>query len=721
MPNNNLNTDFSEVPISANQLDQILSLQQHILEMVADNFDYMQIIDKLCGMAEGLLPGSVASVMLTDSVSGLLNVLSAPSIPAAGIDALHGLRPGSGGGSCGNAVFRNEPVFVSDTFTDPRWQDLRQVAIDFNLCSCWSMPVSNQTGDAVGSFALSSFEHREPSAFHKRLLEVGASVISIVLHKQGQDTALKENSHRLEILGTALSNSSDGVIITNANNDIIETNQVFEKVTGYSQTDVIGKNPRLLSSGQHQLAFYQQMWKSLNNTGTWIGELINKSKQGPLLHLWTRINRITDNDGKVLNYVAVFSDLSEIKRGEERLIHALEHDQLTGLPNKNKLTTALAQTPHQRTLILLDLNNFSYINMAYGLRIGDQLLQEVADVLREIQPNAHAYRVNADEFALLYDAEIDIKNSIHQIQNHFFSKQIHVGNLGFNITFTYGATSDLEDLFSQALIALKKAKEFGKNRYHIYNPTGDEFEQEQRLEHMRWNGLLHEALNCEALKPYYQGIRDNRTGRISHYEALARIEHEGKIYSPYLFLKPARLSGLLPAIAQRMIDASFADMAANEYSFSINITEEDLNQNYLCDFLQMKSQQYTIAPERVTLEILEGVSAGGKKNHVSQLSALKAHGYKLAIDDFGTEYSNFERILEMEVDYIKIDARYIKNIDQDKTSYEITKAIVYFAKNANIPTIAEFVHSTAVQDIIEELGIEYSQGYLFSEPAPSVG
>jgi EAL domain-containing protein (putative c-di-GMP-specific phosphodiesterase class I) len=155
-----------------------------------------------------------------------------------------------------------------------------------------------------------------------------------------------------------------------------------------------------------------------------------------------------------------------------------------------------------------------------------------------------------------------------------------------------------------------------------------------------------------------------------------------------------------------------------DYSFSFNITEDDLSQHYLLDFLEEKTKQYNIAPQRIILEILEGVSATGKKNHINQLTELKAKGYLLSIVDFGAEYSNFERILELDIDYLKIDAKYIKNIDKNEKSYEITRAITFFANNAKIPCMAEFVHNESVQLVVKALGINYSQGYYFSEPAP---
>ena len=166
-----------------------------------------------------------------------------------------------------------------------------------------------------------------------------------------------------------------------------------------------------------------------------------------------------------------------------------------------------------------------------------------------------------------------------------------------------------------------------------------------------------------------------------------------------------------------MVDKSFAIMQNNSFSFSINLTETDLARSDLVEFLLQKCIDYNIEPWRVTFEILEGVSSEGKQSHHSQLAALKEAKFKLALDDFGAEYSNFERVIDLEIDFIKIDAKYIKNIDVDPKSRAIVEAMSFFAKKANIPCIAEFVHSEAVQKVVNDIGIEYSQGFHFSTPS----
>ncbi len=170
--------------LSSSEQEQLLHLQQSMMESIANGGDNLTIINQICSLAEQSLPNSVGTVMLLDTSTGLLNIYAAPSIPAEGAASLNGLKPGITAGSCGNAIFHKEPQFVEDTLTDPRWEDLREVAKAFNICACWSMPVMSKQGDVLGSFALSSFEHRSPSNFHHKLLEIGASVIAKMIESE---------------------------------------------------------------------------------------------------------------------------------------------------------------------------------------------------------------------------------------------------------------------------------------------------------------------------------------------------------------------------------------------------------------------------------------------------------------------------------------------------------------------------------------------------------
>lgn len=578
---------LEEVPITSKQHNDILNIQKTIFKMIARRENYHIILDKLCKMAESLLSNAVASIMIKDSKTGLLNVLSAPSLSKEGVKALNGLRPSRSTGSCGNAIYNNKPHFVKDTFHDERWSDIRQVAYDFNVCACWSMPVRDKNGTAVGTFALSSFEYRNPSYYHKIILETISEIISIIL----------------------------------------ENKTVDQKINNMSNFDI-----------------------------------------------------------------------------------------LTGIQNKHSLDETLSDGENDFSLIQMDLNNISYINSAYGFGFGDKLLKKIAYILSTKFDAFKTFRVSSDEFVLLYKKEKNIIDYIKKLQKYFYNNSLNISGVILNVSFNYGACIMSNNLLEKASWSLKYSKDIGKNRYYIYNEKQDRVKQKEKNRFIAINQLLHKAIKSDQIIPFFQGIRDNKTGNINKYEALVRIETDDRILSPIEFLDVAALSGLLPEITKIMIDKSFKIMQNKDYEFSINITEDDLNRNYLIQYLREKSKEYNITPKRVALEILEGISQFGKNSHIVQLKELKANGYCLALDDFGIEYSNFERVLNLDIDVLKIDAKYIKNIDKDKKSYEIAKSIAYFAKNAGITCVAEFVHSNEVQKKVEELGIGFSQGFYFSRP-----
>jgi PAS domain S-box-containing protein len=345
---------FKETPITPEQYNAILDIQQNILQMMAEGGKSTDILSSLCNMAEKLLPNSVASIMMLNEQSKQMSVLTAPSIPKVGHDALANLTPGVGGGSCGNAVFRNEPQYVYNTFQDPRWTDLRHIAYDFNLCSCWSMPIRNAHNEAVGSFALSSFEHRTPAAFHRTLLATAASIVNIVQHNEYTEK-------RVQLFSTAMQNASEGMIIIDEHNHIIEVNRAFEEIYGYLEADILNQDPSILASGLYDNHFYKTMWDEIQNHAKWSGEIINKRADGSNITEWMSISALRDENKEIHHYLAIFSDLTPLKASQERVEYMAYHDSITALHNKTHLEQQLNHADAKH-LLLLNVDNFSYIN-----------------------------------------------------------------------------------------------------------------------------------------------------------------------------------------------------------------------------------------------------------------------------------------------------------------------------------------------------------------------
>ena len=706
---------YDETPITPEQYNDLIHMQTVILEMVARRHNTQEIIEQLCSMAEAMLPNAIASLMLLDAIEERMSVRAAPSVPPEGIAALAGLKPGPGGGSCGNAVYRNEAVFVHDTFNDARWEDIRQIAYDFNLCSCWSMPVRSKHGEAIGSFALSSFEHRLPAPFFIKLLETASQIITIILDREEEEVQRRIQEHQLNLFATAAEQAGEGFIVTDERNRIVQVNPAFSAIYGYTAEEVLGRNPSFLASGVHDTEFYRRMWQSLDEKGNWKGEVTNRRKDGSLFTQWISISTAYYEGHK--NYVAIFSDLSELKEAQERIETLAYLDPVTGLPNKTALMKSL-NTPDERKMLLLNIDHFSHINAAYGFDTGNSLLKEVASHLRGLCSHGVVYSVYADEFAIICPPDVSFSRTIEQIRSYFYVTPMRLEGGSFTVTFTFGAARGTDSLWHDALLALKKAKDAGGNHAHIFDASTDRIERERWQQFVEHHTMLHHAFKQDLLVPYFQGLYSNATGEISHFEVLARIVDGDRILSPAAFLEQARVSGQLSTLTQIMIDKSLAMLEGRSESLSINITEEDLNRHFLKDYLLQKCARHAIAPARIVLEVLEGVSASGRRENIEQLRSLKAAGFRIAIDDFGAEYSNFERLIELEIDIIKIDARYIKTIDSDPKSLAIVKAITRFAHEMGIVCVAEFVHSQAVQEVVASLDIAYSQGFLFSEPAP---
>ena len=392
-------------------------------------------------------------------------------------------------------------------------------------------------------------------------------------------------------------------------------------------------------------------------------------------------------------------------------------DELTGLANYQKLKEDIT-TFKRKSILLLNVDNFESINNSFGVETGDETLREIASSLRMLIPkDAKLYRSNGDEFAILIDNK-DTKYAhslATTIRAYFLENKLPLQKGERAISFTIGIDEGAGiEIVKNAKLAIREVRLLGRDRIQIYNP--DTFYIKEQEDKLFWIDRSREAITQELFVPYFQPILENEKNKIAKYECLARMNLATEVISPAKFIEPAKLAGLLSGITRIMVDKSFSFFAEKEGKFSVNIGDYDIKEGYLQKFLNYKSNKYGIDPSRVTLEILETISLQDSKESISQLNELKKMGFTLAIDDFGTENSNFSRLLDIEVDYIKIDGRFIKNLDTDINSQKITTSIVAFARSIGAKVIAEFVHTEAVFKAVKELGIEYSQGYFIGKP-----
>lgn len=407
-----------------------------------------------------------------------------------------------------------------------------------------------------------------------------------------------------------------------------------------------------------------------------------------------------------------------VREQTETLARRLVTDELTGLHNKVKLDGILRQND-PIVLLLIGLDNFAQMNTYYGFEAGDEILKQFADFLALQQPDKSVlFRLTSSEFVLVFfgvslEEASDFANRLHRLifnKNFILCSGIMIQGTA---TIIVAQGRGMETL-KQSHLGMMEAKRKGRNRVLVL--TEDvEIEERQRT-NIIWMNRVRSALREDAIIPYFQPIVDNRNGQVSKYECLSRMLDKGEVISPYLFIEAAKMVGVIHELTQVIIRKSFDAFRDTIFEFSINITEDDLKEGFLVDYMQTLFAEKPLAPERVVFEVLEGISVTDSDRVLEQLTTLKEMGCKIAIDDFGAEQSNFSRLLELNADYVKIDGKFIKNIHADKKSYTITKAITRLAKDIGSHVIAEFVHCEAVHDKINELGIDYSQGYYIGKP-----
>jgi diguanylate cyclase (GGDEF)-like protein len=399
------------------------------------------------------------------------------------------------------------------------------------------------------------------------------------------------------------------------------------------------------------------------------------------------------------------------------------NDQLTNISNRMALMEYLEEVEYAN-VFLINVDNFSNINSAYGFEFGDKILIEVARLIGIAKPTtSRLFRINSDEFVVVCLNKISIKylsNAASSMISFFDQMEMEViEDIFIKVSISIGvAIGKGSDLLNYARIAIKELREHRRGSFKIYDPNST-FIKKQK-ENIYWIQKIRKAFEDEKLTAYFQPIVNNKTKKIEKYECLARINEDGILIPPIRFMDASKLTGTLSLVTRAMIDQSFKMFSHNDYEFSINITSTDLYLEYLEHFLLKNAKKYNINPSRVVLEMLEDIGTLDAPEILVQLNSLRSYGFKIAIDDFGSKSSNLSRLIEFSPDYLKIDGSFIKNILTDNKSLIVVEAIVLLCERSNIKVIAEFVHNQAVQEKIEELGIDYSQGYYFGEPKPDL-
>lgn len=439
-------------------------------------------------------------------------------------------------------------------------------------------------------------------------------------------------------------------------------------------------------------------------------------------------------------FVVTMNDITDLENYKNELYFNLYHNNLTKLPNRRSLVEDIQKHQIKKTLMIIDLDALKEINDFYGHNIGDLVIQTISNrlvnisrtnenlylnenrFLQELQKNSKIYHLGGDEFAILifchreYE-QADVEKLANIYLNKIQNQLIEVQNHTFPIRASIGISISKDNLFTQADMALKKAK---KNNKDVVFYDKNFKMLEKYKENLQWIQKLEEAIREDRIICVYQPLYHNKTKQIQKYETLVRIkEKDGCLISPFFFLEVAKKAKLYSHITKTVITKSFEHFKDCECSFSINISLEDIQDIHTKDFILDALSTFQ-DPKRVVFEILESQEIQEYEEVNTFIKEIKKYGAKIAIDDFGTGYSNFAYILNLDADILKIDGSLIKNLDTDANSKAIVKTIVNFCTNANLEIVAEFVDKEEIFNEVVNMGIDYTQGYYISQPKEGV-
>jgi c-di-GMP phosphodiesterase len=506
---------------------------------------------------------------------------------------------------------------------------------------------------------------------------------------------------------------------TDANGVINYVNDAFCEISGYAREELIGKRHSIVRHPDNPPELFKELWETVKVGKVWKNTFKNLSKSGTEYYVKSVVAPIFDDKGEIVEYIAARMDVTELIV-KDRIIQRQLIDELTGLKNRTALFADLENSSKEPTLVVLNIDRFSNINDYFGYEVGDSLLKAFAQDIDDLIEHNLIYRISGDEFVFICIDELDsvLKERIVEYVNNLESRKFKIGTYDISVKVSGGvAHADKAEVYNLAHIALKEAKE--KRAKVIF------FNDNRALSEKTHNNIMvvntiQSAIEDDRIIPYFQGIVDNRTRTVTKYEALIRmIDTDGKVISPFFFLEHAKKSKLYDKLTRIMIAKTFAVFEELEYEFSINLTLHDImseeTRAFICETLDRSS-----AASRLVFEIVETEEIENFSEVIEFIKTVKAHGCKIAIDDFGTGYSNFSYLSKLDVDYIKIDGSLIKNINIDEDYLLTVESILHFAQKKKIATIAEFVEDEAIFAKLVELGIDYSQGYLFSVPAPTL-
>ncbi|WP_175784369.1 EAL domain-containing protein [Burkholderia ambifaria] len=553
-----------------------------------------------------------------------------------------------------------------------------------------------------------------------------------------RDEALGLARFNLRMADRVFESALEGIMVTDRHAKIERVNQAFTRLTGYTEDEVIGRNPGLLSSGRQTPDFYKQLWHSLTTDGHWQGEIWNRRKTGELFLEYLTITSIRDSEGEISHYAAIFSDITQRRQAEERLGYLATHDVLTNLANRmlfeERLTHAIVHAKRlgrKVAVMYLDLDRFKLVNDTLGHNAGDEVLKMVAErIVANVRANDTVARMGGDEFALVLE-EVDDVRDVGRVARKLLDevgRAIDIVDRQIFVTPSIGISiypddgTEAEDLILLADQAMYGAKNRGRNVFQFFESkmTSSAIEQLETL------GELHRALEQNEFRLFYQPQYDLASGRIVGVEALLRWLHPRRgLVPPGDFIGLAERSALIVPIGRWVLHEAcrqarcWLDEGFEFGRVSVNVSARQcFTDHFLSDLTTILSET-ALPAEYLQLELLESMAMNTREEIGILLRELATRGISLAIDDFGTGYSSLVYLKDLPVDTLKIDQSFLTDCGSGSTDDAIVRAIVAMGRALGLDVVMEGVETAKQLAFLQEIGCHQGQGFLFARPQPA--
>ncbi|MET0066675.1 MAG: EAL domain-containing protein [Candidatus Thiodiazotropha sp.] len=549
-------------------------------------------------------------------------------------------------------------------------------------------------------------------------------------------TSRKRIEESLYLFANAFKHSGEAIMITDSENKIVAVNPAMIRHTGYDYHELIGQNPKVLSSGHASRDTYRDMWNALNESGYWQGELWERCKNGMVYPKWAAISAIRNTDNEVTHYIASYTDISERKAAEARIEFIAHHDVLTGLFNRYSLEERLEQSllaarrnQEKVAVMFIDMDRFKNINDSLGHHTGDALLMEIGNRLdREVRESDIVARLGGDEFVVVLSG-IDSALAVGSVAADIIKclgeaysidgKMLHItASIGISMFPADGG--DVEALMKHADAAMYHAKDKGRNNFQFFTAAMNiAIEQRMMLENE-----LRQAIERREFELYYQPICDTQ-GQWRSLEALLRWRHpERGLIQPGLFVPVAEESRLIIPLGIWVIEeacrqsAEWRDSLGINLPVSVNLSMHQLYTDGLDDQVKALRKRYDLDAGCLKFEITETTAMDNPELAIEQLQRFREAGIELAIDDFGTGYSSLAYLKKLPIHTLKLDRTFVDDISRDDNDEAISAATVALAHNLGLTVVAEGVENQAQRDFLIAHGCDFLQGYLYSHPLP---